>query len=175
MCNKLLLVVFALIFASVSASYKVPCLYGETNYPVGCEQRILPCDQVSSSGATVVSAESNSACYDNSPRLRDTVAYGESSSNLYYVEIDDKDGNCYAVRMYGGEDWGSNARNNGGYNCMGRCGPNCGSWACSNWGRDCMKHDVCSYFFSATGNTNDDNCGDEWDDAQNDWGTCCVW
>ena len=147
-----------------------PCKYGETAAD-GCEERFKRCSEFTSSQTrdyTLIAEDSGTDCMYNSPKLKDTIKRG-GKANQYYVQFDSKDNECWGILMEGGECWG------GDWNCLGRCGPNCGSWACSNWGRDCLKHDVCSYFFSASGMIFDDHCGDEWAEAQNDWSHCCVW
>jgi hypothetical protein len=56
-----------------------------------------------------------------------------------------------------------------GYGCMGRCGSDCGGWLPSSWTKDCMDHDACSYRNSASGGAADPNCGDEFNEAADDW------
>jgi hypothetical protein len=64
---------------------------------------------------------------------------------------------------------GSTARP--GYECMGRCGPGCQPWYAigSAWCKDCMDHDQCSNVYFASGGSSDPNCGDEYDEAADDW------
>lgn len=62
---------------------------------------------------------------------------------------------------------GSKARS--GYGCMGRCGADCGWGAPSAWTKDCMDHDQCSNVFNASGGSGDSNCGDEFNEAADDW------
>jgi hypothetical protein len=56
-----------------------------------------------------------------------------------------------------------------GYGCMGRCGSDCGGWLPSSWTKDCLDHDACSYRNSASGGASDPNCGDEFNEAADDW------
>ncbi|MBU42240.1 MAG: hypothetical protein CMN76_03390 [Spirochaetaceae bacterium] len=57
-----------------------------------------------------------------------------------------------------------------GYGCMGRCGGDCGSWwLASSWTKDCMDHDQCSNVNYSSGGSSDPNCGDEFDEAADDW------
>jgi len=91
------------------------------------------------------------------------------------VQFDGADGECLAIRMEGGECWGQHPVNGGSYDCMGRCGAGCGSWPCSNWGPDCLKHDVCSWYFTAWGLFLDQRCGDEAWDAKDDAVQQCAW
>jgi len=63
---------------------------------------------------------------------------------------------------------GSKARN--GYDCMGRCGADCGRWWIpSSWTKDCMDHDQCSNVNNSSGGSSDSNCGDEFNEAADDW------
>jgi hypothetical protein len=55
------------------------------------------------------------------------------------------------------------------YGCMGRCGADCGWGAPSSWTKDCLDHDACSYRNNASGGSSDPNCGDEFDEAADDW------
>lgn len=173
---KLLQLVVLTLFLVLDVVYARPCRSDETPGN-GCEDRFRPCSELDATasiqGYIKIGVNENTDCMNNSPRLRDTIKSGKN--NKYYVQFDDKWGNCYGILMDGGECWGTNPINNGNYDCLGRCGPGCGTWACSNWGRDCLKHDVCGYYFNAEGGAADDHCGDEFDQAQNDWGHCCVW
>jgi hypothetical protein len=59
-----------------------------------------------------------------------------------------------------GSDWGINPSNDGDYQCMGRCGAGCDGVAIGNqYTLECLSHDVCSYFSSASGGPVDANCG----------------
>lgn len=63
---------------------------------------------------------------------------------------------------------GSTARK--GYECMGRCGGGCGRWWIpSAWTKDCMDHDQCSNVNNSSGGSSDANCGDEFNEAADDY------
>ncbi|MEM9103219.1 MAG: hypothetical protein AAGB12_12940 [Pseudomonadota bacterium] len=62
---------------------------------------------------------------------------------------------------------GSTAR--AGYECMGRCGGGCGGVLPSSWTKDCMDHDQCSNINYSSGGAGDENCGDEFNQAIDDW------
>ncbi|MEM6299247.1 MAG: hypothetical protein AAF740_11230 [Bacteroidota bacterium] len=63
-----------------------------------------------------------------------------------------------------------NSKPRSGYGCMGRCGADCGRWWIpSSWTKDCMDHDQCSNVFRASGGSGDSNCGDEFNEAADDW------
>lgn len=84
----------------------------------------------------------------------------------------DSDGTVNQTTGYGYSDAvvvGSTAR--AGYECMGRCGPGCQPWYAfdSAWCKDCLDHDQCSNVFYASGGSSDPNCGDEYDEAADDW------
>jgi hypothetical protein len=84
----------------------------------------------------------------------------------------DSDGAVNATTGFAYTDYvvvGSTAR--AGYECMGRCGPGCQPWYAigSAWCKDCMDHDQCSNVFYASGGGSDPNCGDEYDEAADDW------
>eukprot|EP00493_Phyllostaurus_siculus_P011548 UN11710 len=70
--------------------------------------------------------------------------------------------------MQGGECWGKQPNTNGDYDCLGKCGPGCTDGQ-ANWARDCLKHDVCSWYFGASGGIADGDCGDSWWQATNDY------
>ncbi|MDQ3230190.1 MAG: hypothetical protein M3Q07_00070 [Pseudobdellovibrionaceae bacterium] len=55
------------------------------------------------------------------------------------------------------------------YGCMGRCGGDCGWGPPSAWTKDCLDHDACSYRNNASGGASDPNCGDEFNEAADDW------
>lgn len=79
------------------------------------------------------------------------------------AEYDDSRGNhSDKVRV------GSKPRNN--YGCMGRCGGDCGRWWIpSAWTKDCMDHDQCSNVNNASGGSGDRNCGNEFNQAADDY------
>ena len=182
----LFLIVLAVFLDGTKSSYDIPCT--SSGYPISIcnNDRIqsVTCGDSSTynpptgydlNGAIEILKDSNTVCMNNSPKLRDTIDDGSSNLNKYYVEFDDSAGNCYGIIMHGGECWGDNP-NGGNYDCQGRCGRGCGSLftLCSNWGRDCLRHDVCSWYFEASGGRNDINCGDEYNMAFNDWYQCCF-
>lgn len=54
--------------------------------------------------------------------------------------------------------------------CMGRCGGACGGWAPSAWAKDCLDHDICIVDQDGSnGLSNDPNCGDEFNQAADDY------
>ncbi|MEN0062392.1 MAG: hypothetical protein AAGA48_09580 [Myxococcota bacterium] len=82
----------------------------------------------------------------------------------------DDNGGSWFADLTMGQCLGTLPANGGDYDCIGRCGPACGSWwAASAWTQDCYEHDVCSYYNAASGGSSDPNCGDEFNEAQDDW------
>jgi len=168
----------ALLAAISYAQTDIPCIYGE-NKPEGCDPtRIKPCSEFSESeidGLNIVENNINYNCASAAPRLKDTIFEG-SSTNTYFVKFDkNRRGECYGIIMQGGESWGKQPNTNSDYDCLGKCGPGCTNGK-ANWARDCLKHDVCSWYFGASGAFFDGDCGDSWIQASNDYmrsGSAC--
>lgn len=81
----------------------------------------------------------------------------------YTLQYDGSAGNTNVSRKAGYNGGGS-------YGCMGRCGVGCGrSWIPSSWTLDCFEHDECSLRYGASGGSSDRNCGDEFNEAADDW------
>ncbi len=66
----------------------------------------------------------------------------------------------WTVGAHGGTQWSGN------YECMGRCGAGCGSY---DWTLDCLEHDACSRRYYSTAGAVDQNCGDEFSEAADDY------
>lgn len=86
----------------------------------------------------------------------------------YALEYDEGDnGRVYRTTKRAGYDASGIVS---GYGCMGRCGINCGNWWIpSAWTLDCFEHDECGLRLKASGGTADPNCGDEFDEAADDY------
>ncbi|KAI8912534.1 hypothetical protein EDD86DRAFT_217237 [Gorgonomyces haynaldii] len=74
-----------------------------------------------------------------------------------------------------GSFFGSNTVNGGEYNCNGRCGPSCNGISLfkNQYTLACYTHDICSWFYNASGGGSDPNCGAAFKKAQPDfltWG-----
>ena len=110
----------------------------------------------------------NYNCKHTTPKLKDTV-FTEASTNTYFVKFDEANtGKCFGIIMQAGESWGNQPNTGGNYDCMGTCGVGC-SYGDANWARNCLRHDVCSYYFGASGMFLDNNCGADWNDGVNDY------
>ncbi|KAK4210537.1 hypothetical protein QBC37DRAFT_474975 [Rhypophila decipiens] len=67
-----------------------------------------------------------------------------------------------------GSNFGRNAIGSD-YSCNGRCGAGCSGAAVGNvYTEDCFSHDICSYFYSASGGASDPNCGPAFNAAVDD-------
>jgi hypothetical protein len=66
----------------------------------------------------------------------------------------------WTVGSHGGTQW------NGTFDCMGRCGAGCGSY---DWTQDCLEHDACSRKYYSSSGPVDQNCGDEYSEAADDY------
>lgn len=70
-------------------------------------------------------------------------------------------GQCLEILVRVGECWGTDSDGDD-YGCMGRCGPGCqveSPGLCSNWSLNCLRHDVCSYYYNSAGGALDPACG----------------
>lgn len=92
------------------------------------------------------------------------------SVGTYYSLVYDQGdgGRAYSATRRAGYDGTRSDRPN--YDCMGRCGVDCGrSWIPSAWALDCFEHDECGLRFGSSGGSSDADCGDEFDEAFDDW------
>lgn len=132
---------------------KIPCT--TANLPAGCtNDRWKTCGTYTPSPSQqLIKNGGNSHCE------YETKGIGQT----FIVQFNGQDNICTEILMRQGECWGPHPSNpENSYDCQGRCGGGCGkSWAVSNWARDCLKHDVCSWYYGADGLFADVNCGDE--------------
>lgn len=181
-------------FGTVANSYKIPCTQAGT--PKGCAKRVTKCTPCKSNNYldTTAGTKTKPWCiqagtnYECSTHINPTnVGPGRiptSGSNRlnqdkiakwYQVQWTSEKNECFELIMQMGESWGK-APNGEVHDCRGRCGMGCGSWAtmCSNYGPDCLKHDVCAWYHESTGIGLDGNCADEYGQAVNDYATDCI-
>ena len=168
----ILTLVYILMARCSVRAYAPPCINGTTDQPSGCDpNRIKKCSEVNTTEAHTIEKDINNNCAE-SPRVNDAV--DGKIENDYVVQFDGENGECLAIRMQAGECWGVHPITTANYDCQGRCGPGCGSnKVCNRWGPDCLKHDVCSWYYGATGGAKNVNCGDEFHDAVNDYMALC--
>lgn len=142
-----------------------PCAKGQT---VNCDaNRIKNCGTITSGYSRIFAA--NTDCGNVAGHIDPYV-----TENVL-VRFSGADG-CKEILMQPGECWGQHpiqTANN--YDCQGRCGASCAGSSCSNWAADCLRHDVCSWYYGATGGATDANCGDEYNDAVGDTTNICLW
>lgn len=141
-----------------------PCAKGQSS---NCDSsRLKPCGTITS-GFTREFKDVNTACASNGhidPYVTETVL----------VQFTGSDG-CKELLMQPGECWGMHPVNTqNSYDCQGRCGASCGTSVCSNWAADCLKHDVCSWYYGSSGGASDPNCGDEYNNAVDDTLQICA-
>eukprot|EP00026_Physarum_polycephalum_P014773 Phypoly_transcript_15326.p1 GENE.Phypoly_transcript_15326~~Phypoly_transcript_15326.p1 ORF type:complete len:235 (+),score=20.97 Phypoly_transcript_15326:112-816(+) len=143
----------------------IPCIEGSTNRPANCVQRFVPCGTSDLSDAkALIGPATDHACKQT------RVYVGE----IYVVQFYNNKRECIEIKMEMGECWGPQPNNPGSiYSCQGKCGAGCGNINCGAWARDCLRHDVCSWYYTATGGSKDAHCGESYDLASDDfWGNC---
>lgn len=147
-----------------------PCRLGQTQ---GCDpSRFKPCGTIRPGEYTYkIDADQNTECQPT------YIPDPHEEGALWLVQFRgrERDGTgrpiqgtsmCMEILMKAGECWGNDSQ------CIGRCGPGCQPWYsfCSNWAADCLRHDVCGYYFSAGSFGDDPDCGEEFWKASDDWG-----
>lgn len=190
--------IFVMLMGTGSLAYSVPCtLVVGRGHSVTCtEDRWQPCSPAAArqnglyeESAWFVALGSDTSCSDRdtgtnplnrSPGYIPTNATQDAAKDLdkigkiFQVQFAGADGLCRQITMQMGEQWGINAISGDPYGCMGRCGADCPGSLCSNYARDCLKHDVCSFFFGSSGGALDANCGDEFKASMGDYLSDCV-
>ena len=85
-------------------------------------------------------------------------------------------GACMEIVVQVGECWGLDSDGDS-YDCLGLCGVGCQpnhANACSNWARNCLKHDVCSYYYNSKGGAAYLHCGWAFNIAAADYLQPCM-
>mmetsp|Transcript_30636 Transcript_30636/g.78576 ORF Transcript_30636/g.78576 Transcript_30636/m.78576 type:complete len:235 (+) Transcript_30636:79-783(+) len=85
-------------------------------------------------------------------------------------------GPCLEILVRPGECWGQDGDGDA-YDCMGQCGPSCqkaSPGVCSNWSLNCLRHDVCSYYYNSEGGALDESCGHAFGVAVKDYLLPCL-
>jgi len=96
------------------------------------------------------------------------IANGGCRADKYLVSwYDQTEDMCQSMIASPDESWGHlpvpGWDGDKSFNCMGRCGNDCGSgWTCSNWNMACFIHDICSMYHGSTKGRTDPICGDLW-------------
>lgn len=87
-----------------------------------------------------------------------------------------KYGKCMEILLQVGECWGMDSEGDS-YDCLGLCGAGCQLERfdlCSNWSQNCLKHDVCSYYYNSRGGAADPHCGWAFNIAAPDYLQPCL-
>ena len=85
-------------------------------------------------------------------------------------------GKCMEILLQVGECWGMDSEGDS-YDCLGLCGAGCQLERfdlCSNWSQNCLKHDVCSYYYNSRGGAADPHCGWAFNIAAPDYLQPCL-
>jgi len=150
-------------------AYSIPCL--PDGRPTGClNTRVheATCNVANSNGYPTVTLDEEFSCEDYKIGLYQWI-------NVQFFK--QTNGNCLEITMQVGECWGSNPKNGGSYNCQGECGSSCIE-GCGllrlggGWSRNCLRHDVCSWYHGASGGGSDPNCGKSYNQADHDIFNC---
>jgi len=156
---------------NTSMAYTIPCVYNQ-NLPAGCDAsrvRTVLCGSVHSNGFPTVFVTEKGPCTSAYVSLSQTL-------NVQFYQIPGTQ-NCYEITAQIGECWPKNPINGVTYDCQGQCGAGCVS-GCGiiqgggSWARSCFSHDICSWYFGASGGASDKYCGTGYNNAINDFLKC---
>jgi len=143
---------------SALAPPAIPC--NKDGKPAGCVKRIVACGSASKEGIKgTIGQDTPSACRSNRIYVLER----------YLLQFRGADKKCLEINMQVGECFGINSINNGEYNCNGKCGGSCGAVDNGSWSANCLRHDVCSWWFGSTGGSKDAECGYAYDLSFSDW------
>jgi len=158
--------------SGITASYAIPCTSKGANSPAGCvtsRVRTVKCDSKNTNGYPTVGYNNATVCDKDS---------AISFKQWFNIQFGDAGGgNCLEITAQMGECWGVNPINGGRYDCQGQCGAGCIS-GCGlfngggSWSKNCFKHDICSWYYGASGGGSDANCGKSYNQASSDLLKC---
>jgi len=155
---------------NTSATYSIPCTTKGT--PAGCDNsrvRTVVCNSVNTNGYPTVTLDNKVSCESAKVSLQQYL-------NVQFFQTAGTT-NCLEITIRVGECWGKNPINNGVYDCQGECGAGCVN-GCGifsgggGWSRNCLRHDICSWHFGASGGGSDANCGKSYNQASGDIFNC---
>eukprot|EP00026_Physarum_polycephalum_P017105 Phypoly_transcript_18204.p1 GENE.Phypoly_transcript_18204~~Phypoly_transcript_18204.p1 ORF type:complete len:237 (+),score=9.28 Phypoly_transcript_18204:42-713(+) len=162
----------ALDYSNGSLALTIPCTQKGAGYPAGCDNtrvRTVPCGSQNSNGHPTSFVDDNTACTNAKVSLNQPI-------NMQFYQIPGTS-NCLEITAQIGECWGTSPLNGDDYSCQGQCGAGCVK-GCSifagggPWARSCFRHDICSWYFGATGGAKDTYCGPAYNQAINDFFKC---
>jgi len=152
-----------------TATYKIPCT--KEGLPANCEQRVrnVVCNSVNPNGYPTVTIDEEFNCESYKLNHRQWI-------NVQFYQITGTT-TCQEVTMQVGECWGKQPKTGSGYDCQGECGAGCingcGIFSLGGgWSRNCLRHDVCSWYYGASGGGNDAYCGKSYKQADHDIFNC---
>jgi len=162
--------VFCFISFISAASYPIPCT--EKGTPTGCDPSLVKqvkCNTGNPNGNSTVTVDEKVSCAD-------FLVYFKQILNVQFYQIPNTD-QCLEITMKVGECWGKNPINGGDYGCQGQCGAGCingcGLFKLGGaWSRNCLRHDVCSWYFGAEGGASHTQCGKSYNQASGDLINC---
>jgi len=154
-----------------ATTYQIPCVYN-ANTPAGCTTervRTVTCGTVNSNGYPTVLVGTSTGCEKEKVTLQQWI-------NVQFYQNPGTT-NCLEITMRVGECWGKNPINSGTYSCQGECGAGCingcGIFSLGGgWSRNCLRHDICSWYFGAAGGGSDKYCGGAYKLADGDIFNC---
>jgi len=155
---------------NVTAAYTIPCTKDGT--PAGCDKtrvRTVVCGTNNANGYPTITVDDKTPCNNAKVSL-------DQYLNMQFYKIPNTN-NCYEITAQVGECWGKKPINGGSYTCQGQCGAGCvkGCGLLNGggpWARSCFNHDICSWYFGASGGANDANCGTSYNLAYSDFFKC---
>jgi len=171
---KFLLVLLVILYVSSfvsSATYKIPCVEGSAT-PSGCDPnrvRTVTCNVKNSNGFDTVLLDEKLSCESAKLSAQQTL-------NVQFYQITGTN-NCLEITMKVGECWGKHPKTGSTYDCQGECGASCingcGIFSLGGgWSRNCLRHDICSWHFGASGGGSDPHCGKSYNQASGDIFNC---
>jgi len=160
-------------FVNSTFAYTVPCSDPTAcgSGPSGCaSNRVVKvkCNSINSNGYPTIRLDDSTACGAAPVVLQQRV-------NVQFYQLPGTE-DCYEITMQVGECWGTLPKTGGVYNCQGQCGPSCIS-GCNiltvgSWSRNCLRHDVCSWYFCSTNGGSNTYCGKSFKQASGDYSQC---
>jgi len=148
----------------------IPCVFnGASAGDVTCHSRVVPCGTIPKEPPIVdiIPPDQNTFC-----RNGHRIYFGQVYIVQFYNGANRDE--CWEVAMQVGECWATNPVNGNDYTCQGKCGPGCGNINCGSWARDCLRHDVCSWYYGSSGGAKDEQCGYAYDLAADDFLANCL-
>ena len=137
------------------------------------EGRFLPCgsSKLKHPRGGVVPARDVTTCRVRAGQVR----AGQALVVQFTSGPPEQGGECIEILVELGECWGQDSDGDS-YDCLGRCGIGCqeGPGLCSNWSRNCLKHDICSYYHNSRGGAVDPHCGWAFQKAEQDFLEPCL-